>query len=132
MSFARTPAFIGLAGLGLWLLAAEPVQASQSSYLSETVAALTPTTMGTGNVDAACTYNGTLLAGKVKIVDSFPDIRVKAVARFPDLKVQKVTSFADDCGEWQIVDSFPDFKIQLVDSFPDIEVTWVDGFAGLP
>ena len=38
-------------------------------------------------------------AGKVKVVDSFPDIRVKVVRSFPDIKVKKVRSFADDCGE---------------------------------
>ncbi|WP_052554980.1 hypothetical protein [Enhygromyxa salina] len=88
--------------------------------------------MGTGNVSDQCTFNGIKLAGKVKVVDSFPDVRVKAVSSFPDVKVKKVTSFASDCGEWQFVDSFADFEIQYVDSFPDVEVAWVDSFPGLP
>ncbi|KIG13811.1 hypothetical protein DB30_07524 [Enhygromyxa salina] len=140
MSFARTGTFVGLAGLGLWLLATSPVRAEQSSssftgvphLLTATAAALDVTSMGTGNVSDQCTFNGIKLAGKVKVVDSFPDVRVKAVSSFPDVKVKKVTSFASDCGEWQFVDSFADFEIQYVDSFPDVEVAWVDSFPGLP
>lgn len=140
MSFARTGTFVGLAGLGLWLLATGPARAEQPSSLfsgvpsiiTATAATLDVTPMGTGNVGVNCTFNGIELAGKVKVVDSFPDVRVKAVSSFPDVKVKKVSSFADDCGEWQFVDSFPDFKIQYVDSFPDVEVAWVDSFPGLP
>src|SRR6056297_1706406 len=108
MSFARSSGWIGLAGLGLWLLAAGPARAGVGD-LHEQAAGVAA---GTGNIGDDCTFNGKKLAGKVKIVDSFPDIRVKAVSSFPDLKVKQVTSFADQCGEWQFVDSFPDFKIQ--------------------
>jgi hypothetical protein len=142
MSFARTSACIGLAGLGLWLLSAAPVRASEAVELSSQarpdtqadsrVVAASTDSMGTGAIGADCTFRGKLLAGKVKVVDSFPDIRVKAVSSFPDLKVKKVSSFADACGEWQFVDSFPDLKIQYVDSFPDIEIAWVDSFPGMP
>ena len=128
MSFTRTGAFTGLVGLGLWLLGAAPVEAHSPEPAPE-LAAPAPVSMGTGNIQD-CSFRGIKLAGKVKVVDSFPDIRIKAVSRFPDLKVQKVKSFADDCGEWQMVDSFPDFKVQFVDSFPDIEVAWVDSFPG--
>jgi hypothetical protein len=131
MSFARTSTCIGLAGLGLWLLSAAPVQAGDAAPESS-LPAPTNDSMGTGNLAADCTFRGKLLAGKVKVVDSFPDIRVKAVSSFPDLKVKKVSSFADACGEWQFVDSFPDLKIQYVDSFPDIEIAWVDSFPGMP
>jgi hypothetical protein len=129
MSFARTIACIGLAGLGLWLLSAAPVQAGEVAPEAQT-----PTTdsMGTGNIGADCTFQGKKLYGKVKVVDSFPDVRVKAVTSFPDLKVKKVDSFADTCGEWQIVDSFADVKVQFVDSFPDIEIAYVDSFPGIP
>lgn len=137
MSFGRTAAFIGLAGLGLWLVAA-PVHAEHGSEELALAMESTPqmpapaaATMGTGNVDRDCTFNGIKLAGKVKVVDSFPDVRVQVVRRFPDLKVKKVKSFASDCGEWQFVDSFADFKIQYVESFPDVEVAWVDSFPGL-
>jgi hypothetical protein len=126
MSFARTFTCIGLAGLGLWLLSAAPVQAGEAA--PETAS----NSMGTGNIAADCTFRGKKLYGKVKVVDSFPDVRVKAVRSFPDLKVKKVESFADTCGEWQMVDSFPDVKIQYVDSFPDIEIAWVDSFPGMP
>lgn len=137
MSFVRTFACIGLAGLGLWLLSAAPVQAGEAAseaQLSNTVVdpVAASNTMGTGNIAADCTFRGKKLYGKVKIVDSFPDIRVKAVTSFPDLKVKKVTSFADSCGEWQEVESFPDLKVQFVDSFPDIEIAYVDSFPGMP
>ena len=130
MSFARTPACIGLAGLGLWLLTAAPVLAGEVA--PEQSAPASSNSMGTGNLAADCTFRGKKLAGKVKIVDSFPDVRVKAVSSFPDLKVKKVNSFADECGEWEMVDSFADVKVQFVDSFPDIEIAWVDSFPGMP
>jgi hypothetical protein len=142
MSFARTLTSIGLAGLGLWLLSAAPVRASEvdPSRLDAQVDSQLPSSSndiggdsaGTGAIGADCTFRGKKLSGKVKVVDSFPDIRVKAVSSFPDLKVKKVSSFADSCGEWQFVDSFPDLKIQYVDSFPDIEIAWVDSFPGMP
>jgi hypothetical protein len=119
---------IGLAGIGLWMSIA-PVRANPSDAGEPTPASVAA---GTGNVDDDCVYKGIKLAGKVKVVDSFPDVRVKAVSSFPDLKVKKVSSFADRCGEWQFVESFPSFTIQYVDSFPDIEVAWVESFPGLP
>ena len=76
-------------------------------------------------------FKGIRLAGKVKIVDSFPDIKVKVVDSFPDLKVKRVSSFPNRIGEWQFVDSFPDFKIKFVDSFPDIKIKFVDSFPGV-
>lgn len=60
------------------------------------------------------------LAGRVRVVDSFPD-----------LKVQVVSSFPDDIGEWQFVDYGEDFTIQFVDSFPDIRIEFVDSFPGV-
>lgn len=51
------------------------------------------------------TYN---LYGKVKIVDSFEDIKVKIVDSFEDVKVK-------------IVDSFEDIKIKIVDSFEGVK-----------
>src|SRR5690606_18162939 len=97
MSFARSAGIIGLTGLGLCLLLGAPVRASQTSAS----AIEAPAPAGTGNVSDDCTFNGIKLAGKVKVVDSFPDVRVKAVSSVPDLKVKTVSSFADECGEWQ-------------------------------
>lgn len=131
MSIARSGGMIGLCGLALCLLTAAPVSAEQASFAAIEIST-SAEPAGTGNVRDDCTFNGIKLAGKVKVVDSFPDVRVKAVSSFPDLKVKKVSSFADECGEWQFVDSFPDFKIQYVDSFPDIEIAWVDSFPGMP
>ncbi len=77
-------------------------------------------------------YKGIRLAGKVKVVDSFPDIKVQIVDSFPDLKVQVVDSFPDKICQWQFVDSFPDFTVQFVTSFPDIKIKYVNSFPGLP
>ncbi len=79
-----------------------------------------------------CTFKGFPLYGKVKFVESFPDIKVQIVDAFPDLKVKLVNSFPDDCGKWQIVESFPDVKIKIVDSFPDIKIKFVESFPGKP
>ena len=78
-----------------------------------------------------CTWNGIPLYGKVKFVESFPDIKIQFVESFPDLKVKFVYSFADECGEWKIVNSFPDIKVQVVESFPDLKVKVVESFPGM-
>jgi len=77
-----------------------------------------------------CTYKEFPLYGKIKFVNSFPDIKVKIVESFPDIKVKIVENFPDDCGEWEIVENFPDVKIQIVESFPDVKVKFVDNFPG--
>lgn len=79
---------------------------------------------------STCTYGGIPLYGKVKVVDSFADLKVKIVDSFPDLEVKTVTSFPNRCGEWQFVESFPDFTIQFVDSFEDISIKYVGSFPG--
>ncbi|MCQ2348252.1 MAG: hypothetical protein MJZ65_03585 [Paludibacteraceae bacterium] len=71
------------------------------------------------------------LYGKVKIVESFPDLEVKLVESFSDLDVKLVESFPDQCGEIQIVESFPDIKVKLVSSFPDLKVKIVGAFQGI-
>ena len=76
--------------------------------------------------------NGIRLAGKVRVVDSFPDIRVQVVSAFPDLRVQAVDYFPDDIGQWQFVDYGEDFTVQFVDSFPDIRIQFVNSFPGVP
>ena len=77
-------------------------------------------------------FKGIRLAGKVKVVKNFANIKVQVVKSFPDLKVKKVSNFPNKVGEWQFVDSFPDFTIQYVDSFPDIKIQFVDNFPGVP
>jgi len=79
-----------------------------------------------------CTFKEFPLHGKIKFVDSFPNITVQIVESFPDLKVKVVNSFPDDCGEWQIVESFPDVKVKIVDSFPDLKIKFVESFPGKP
>ncbi|WP_443029179.1 hypothetical protein [Spirulina sp. CS-785/01] len=81
---------------------------------------------------ASCTFQGTPLYGKIKIVESFPDVKVKIVNTFPDLKVKTVTAFPEDCGEWQLVEHFPDLTVQIVESFPDLRVQFVEAFPGIP
>ena len=82
-------------------------------------------------VGSDCTYKGKKLYGRIKIVESFPDVKVKIVSSFADLKVKQVQSFPDRCGLWQVVDSFPDLKVQFVDSFPNITIKYVESFPGL-
>ena len=72
-------------------------------------------------VSAAGYYKGIRLAGKVRVVEHFPDIKVKVVNNFPD-----------EIGEWQFVEHFEDFSIQYVDSFEDIRVQFVTSFPGVP
>lgn len=79
---------------------------------------------------SSCSFKGIPLHGKVKVVNSFADIKVKVVESFEDLKVQVVEHFPDDCGKWQFVDSFPDFTVQYVNSFPDITIRFVNHFPG--
>ena len=76
-------------------------------------------------------FKGIKLCGKVRIVNSFADIKVQVVESFPDLKVKRVSSFPDKLGEWQFVNSGEDFTIQFVDSFPDIKIKFVNSFPGL-
>ncbi len=78
-----------------------------------------------------CTYKGFKLYGKIKFVESFPDIKIKFVESFADIHVKMVSSFPDECGKWQIVESFPDLKVQVVESFPDITVKLVESFPGI-
>ena len=82
-------------------------------------------------VGSNCTWKGIPLFGKVKVVNSFPDIEVEVVSSFPDLKVKKVNSFANSCGEWIFVESFPDFTVKFVSSFPDIKIKYVSSFPGI-
>lgn len=84
-----------------------------------------------GPINADGYFKNIRLAGRVKVVDSFPDVKVKIVSSFPDLKVKVVSSFPDEIGEWQFVDYGEDFTIQYVDSFPDITVQFVDAFPGV-
>lgn len=71
------------------------------------------------------------LYGKVKIVDSFEDIKVKIVDSFEDADIKIVDSFENSCGKVKIVDSFEDVKVKIVDSFEDIKVKIVDSFEGV-
>ena len=74
------------------------------------------------------TYN---LYGKVKIVDSFEDIKVKIVDCFEDADIKIVDNFEDSCGKVKIVEHFEDVKVKIVDSFEDIKVKIVDCFEGV-
>ena len=71
------------------------------------------------------------LYGKVKIVDSFENIKVKIVDSFEDADIKIVNSFENTCGKVKIVDSFEDVKVTIVDSFEDIKIKIVDSFEGI-
>lgn len=71
------------------------------------------------------------LYGKVKIVDSFEDIKVKIVDSFEDADIRIVDSFENTCGKVKIVDSYEEVKVKIVDSFEDIKIKIVDSFEGV-
>ena len=71
------------------------------------------------------------LYGKVKIVDSFEDIKVKLVDAFEDVDIKVVDAFEDSCCKVKIVEHFEDVKVKVVDSFEDIKVKIVDTFEGV-
>lgn len=71
------------------------------------------------------------LYGKVKIVDSFEDIKVKIVDSFEDADIKIVDAFEDSCGKVRIVEHFEDVKVKIVDSFEDIKVKIVEPFEGV-
>lgn len=70
------------------------------------------------------------LYGKVKIVDSFEDIKVKIVDSFEDVEIKIVDAFEDSYGKVKIVEHFEDVKVKIVDSFEDIKIKIVDSFEG--
>ncbi|MBQ9697254.1 MAG: hypothetical protein IJV46_01780 [Acidaminococcaceae bacterium] len=112
------------------------VLASSSVFASDNVLAPSLTVpqklLPYGAVSRDGYFKGIRLAGKVKVVKNFANIKVQVVKNFPDLKVKKVSNFPDKIGEWQFVESFPDFTIQFVDNFPDIKIQYVDNFPGVP
>lgn len=77
-------------------------------------------------------FKGIRLAGKVKVVENFGNIKVQVVNSFPDLKVKVVDNFPNKIGEWKFVDNFADFTIQYVKNFPDIKIQFVNNFPGVP
>ncbi len=109
---------------------------STSTFASENVLAPSPVghqqLIPYGAVSKDGYFKGIRLAGKVKVVKNFGDIKVQVVKNFPDLKVKKVSNFPNKIGEWQFVENFPDFTIQFVDNFPDIKIQYVDNFPGVP
>ena len=121
--------------IGITVLAAS-VLFSASAFASENILAPSPEgqqqLIPYGAVSKDGYFKGILLAGKVKVVKNFANIKVQVVKNFPDLKVKKVSNFPNKVGEWQFVDNFPDFTIQFVDNFPDIKIQFVDNFPGVP
>lgn len=71
------------------------------------------------------------LYGKVKIVDSFEDIKVKIVDSFEDVDIKIVDAFEDSCGKVKIVEHFEDVKVKIVDNFEDIKIKIVEHFEGV-
>ena len=121
--------------MGVMIVAAS-VLWSASAFASEDILATNlqppPQLIPYGAVSKDGYFKGIRLAGKVKVVKNFPNIKVQVVNSFPDLKVKRVNNFPNKIGEWQFVDNFPDFTIQYVDSFPDIKIQFVDNFPGVP
>lgn len=84
-------------------------------------------------VNEKCEFEGIQLYGKIKLVEHQhnADIKVKIVNSFPDLRVKFVENFADDCGEWEIVENGEDVKVYITENFPDIKIQPVTSFPGL-
>lgn len=82
----------------------------------------------------SCYFDSKKLYGRIQLVEykNEADITVKIVNSFPDLKVQFVEGFADDCGEWEIVEHNGDLKVYITESFPDIKIKVVNSFPGKP
>ncbi len=84
-------------------------------------------------IAADCTFEGKKLYGKIRLVEyaSQADVKVKIVNSFPDLKVKFVENFADDCGEWQIVENGEDLRVFITENFADLKIRPVNSFPGL-
>ena len=121
--------------IALAVLAAS-VLFSASAFASENVLAPSPVghqqLIPYGAVSKDGYFKGIRLAGKVKVVENFANIKVQVVNSFPDLKVKTVENFPNKIGEWKFVENFPDFTIQYVTSFPDIKIQFVNNFPGVP
>ena len=117
-------------------LLAAAVLLSASAYASENVPVpglqMPPQLIPYGAVSKDGYFKGIRLAGKVKVVENFANIKVQVVNSFPDLKVKTVENFPNKIGEWKFVENFPDFTIQYVTSFPDIKIQFVNNFPGVP
>ena len=116
-------------------LAAALILLSSSDYASENVLATSlqaQQLIPYGAVSKDGYFKGIRLAGKVKVVENFANIKVQVVNSFPDLKIKMVENFPNKVGEWKFVENFPDFTIQFVESFPDIKIQFVNNFPGVP
>ena len=124
-------------------LLAAAVLLSASAYAAENVPVpelqMPPQLIPYGAVSKDGYFKGIRLAGKVKVVENFANIKVQVVNSFPDLKVKTVDlkvktveNFPNKIGEWKFVENFPDFTIQYVTSFPDIKIQFVNNFPGVP
>ncbi|CAL2093532.1 conserved hypothetical protein [Tenacibaculum sp. 190524A05c] len=81
----------------------------------------------------SCVFKDKKLYGKIQFVEypSQADVKVKIVNSFPDLRVRFVENFADECGEWRIVENNADLKVYITENFPDFTIQPVTSFPGL-
>lgn len=74
-------------------------------------------------------YKGIKLCGNVRVVNSYPDIKVRVVDCYADIDVKLVShGHPSKIGEWRIVPDYCDFKIQFVDWGEDIKVHFVEAY----
>ena len=71
------------------------------------------------------------LHGRIRVVDSFEDIRVRVVDSFEDVRIRIVDGFEGDCYRVRLVNGFEDVRVRIVDSFEDIRVKLVDNYEGI-
>ncbi|MGP1514457.1 MAG: hypothetical protein ACTTJH_00670 [Bacteroidales bacterium] len=79
------------------------------------------------NTSTVVVSDDCLLKGKVKIVDSYEDIKVKIVEDYPDLEVTVVDGYVgNECGRIMLVKDYEDIKVKIVDSYADITIRFKD------
>lgn len=81
----------------------------------------------------SCSFNGKKLYGKIQFVATpgEADIKVKIVNSFADLKVRFVENSPNSCGKWQIVETNGSLKVYITENFPDIKIKPVVSFPGV-
>lgn len=81
----------------------------------------------------SCVFNGKKLYGKVQLVATpgEADVKVKIVNSFSDIKVKFVENSPNACGMWQIVENGADLKVYITENFPDLKIMPVTSFPGI-
>lgn len=102
----------------------------KSYVLALILLALAPLPVLAGNL-SDCSYNGTPLYGKVRVVEHFGDLKIREVQHFADLKVEIVSIGPNNCGQWEFVSMGEDFTVEFVTIGEDFTVEFVNMAPGI-